>query len=68
VQSILNNSDASLTDGHIHHYVDDLYGEYFIKKSISFPDDPTYRILDFTHSYVELSILVNCFKPEWDNA
>ena len=35
VQSTLNNSDASLTDGHIHHSVDDMY-EYFIKKSISF--------------------------------
>jgi len=35
VQSTLNNSDASLTDGHIHHSVDDMY-EYIIKKSISF--------------------------------
>ena len=36
VQSILNNSNASLTDGHIHHSVNDLYDENYIKKSISF--------------------------------
>jgi hypothetical protein len=64
VQSILNNSDASLTDGHIHHSVDDLYDKYFIKKSISFPNDPMYLILDFTHNYVVFNIFVTCFKLE----
>lgn len=31
---------------------------------MTFPDDPTYHILDFPHSFVELHHFVNCFKPQ----